>query len=363
MLHIELKFLSFIRSQLEGFTQKKDNVYNFRCPICGDSLKNKRKKRGYIYPWKNGLFFTCKNCGESHSFPRFLEKISSGLYQELRIELFREKYATGRKETKNDVVFDIDLPSPSAIAAAIGEEQDAISEQSSMELFESLVVPVNSLAVNHPARKYVDSRMIPGFQHKHIYYAEHMKAFEAFDGVDIDVDEPRIAIPVCDRDGDLVGIVCRSLAKNASLRYINVKIKDKTMIFGLDRVDPTSTIYVVEGPIDSLFLPNSIAVIGLSFSKVRELLSEYKLAKDQLVIVIDNQPRNKDVCKILSRLIDDGFNVVIWPIDESLGKDINELIKDSGVSPRDVFRAINSGTCRGIEARLRFSKWVKCRFK
>ena len=45
----------------------------FRCPICGDSKKNKLKKRGYFYR-KTGTFY-CFNCGTSMTGYDFLKAI------------------------------------------------------------------------------------------------------------------------------------------------------------------------------------------------------------------------------------------------------------------------------------------------
>ena len=135
------------------------------------------------------------------------------------------------------------------------------------------------------------------------------------------MDEPRLVLPFIDKDGMLFGFTGRSFKKN-SLRYLTIMIDDtKPKIFGLDKVDFNRKYYVVEGPIDSLFLDNAIAVSGTSFGK----LSETGLDKDNLNIVFDNQPRNVEVCKLIEKNIDQGYSVVIWP-QTIIAKDINETI-------------------------------------
>ena len=358
MLYLDLKYLAYIRGRLEGFTQKKDNVFNFRCPICGDSAKSKHKKRGYIFPWKQRLQFSCKNCGESHSFQNFLQLMDKNQYDDYLVELFKEKYVNSGSRRKSesanaDVKFDIDEPE-----VVIRPDETPTGNAA---LFYSLCTPLDTLPSNNPAVAYCISRLIPKFQFKRLYYIDDMTKFNQMENIpEIKVAEPRLVIPMWSSCGKLIGLACRSLAENASLRYLNIKIDDSTQVFGLERVDPTKTIYVCEGPIDSLFLPNSIAVVGLTFGKIKEVMADLNIARDQMVIIIDNQPRNKEVCAILERLIKEGFTVVIWPSTGDFGKDINKMI-ENGITPREVFSMINDGACRGMEATLRFNSWKKVR--
>jgi hypothetical protein len=167
-------------------------------------------------------------------------------------------------------------------------------------------------------------------------------------------EEPRLVMPLYDNKLQLAGVTCRALG-NEELRYITVKIKqDELLVFGRESVNSKKHIYVTEGPIDSLFLPNAIAVIGTGFNKL-ELL-EY--SKDNMTVIVDNQPRNKEVCKVIENLVEKDYNVVIWP--QSLKeKDINDIVK-AGKSLAYVQSLIDKNTFRGLQARANFYAWKRC---
>ena len=84
--------------------------------------------------------------------------------------------------------------------------------------------------------------------------------------------DPRIILPFYDEDGELIGVSGRAI-NDSPLRYMTMRFRDDVpLIFNLNKVDKTKTIYVTEGPIDSLFLPNSIAVAGSDFKKIQDVI-------------------------------------------------------------------------------------------
>jgi hypothetical protein len=138
-------------------------------------------------------------------------------------------------------------------------------------------------------------------------------------------------------------------------KYYTIKVDEtEEKIYGLDRVDFGKRIYVVEGPIDSLFLPNGIAVSGSSFDTptIRQLLAN-------ATIVMDNEPRNKEIVKQLEKYIELGYSVCMFP-STIQQKDINEMILHGGMTPDEIIDVINTNTYSGMEAKLNFSTWRKC---
>jgi hypothetical protein len=123
------------------------------------------------------------------------------------------------------------------------------------------------------------------------------------------------------------------------------------MIFGLNNVDKNQTIYVTEGPIDSLFLPNSVAVGNANLKSVGDYLP-----KDKSVLVYDNEPRNKEVVREIKTAIEAGFHVVIWPKDIS-EKDINDMVLKANMSAEEILNTINKNTFQGPKALLTFNIW------
>ena len=75
-IYIDVKYINLISTSLERFKQNHTNLWNFRCPICGDSEKNQNKRRGFIYEKSNKYFYRCHNCDYGTTFNKFLEKVN-----------------------------------------------------------------------------------------------------------------------------------------------------------------------------------------------------------------------------------------------------------------------------------------------
>jgi transcription elongation factor Elf1 len=329
MSYIDAKYISLVSPQLEKFTKKKDSLYNFRCPYCGDSQKHKNKTRGYIFKIKNDFVFKCHNCGVGRTFTNFLKDNCVQLYNQYIMERYREGLTGKNTQTKNP---DFNFTKPEFRKRKTGIDLEKISE----------------LNITHPARVYLEERKI-----KELDYFYYCPKFKEWTNSQVDVfpnlkqDGPRIIIPLRDKDGNMFGYQGRSLAPKAKIRYITIMLDDsKTKIFGMDRVKEDEPIYVTEGPFDSMFLSNSIAMCG---SDVNLSGSDYRL-----VYVFDNEPRNKQIVSKYSKAIDEGNQIVIWPpgIDD---KDINEMIK----AGHNVQAVVECNTYQGLEAKLKLTEWKK----
>jgi hypothetical protein len=167
----------------------------------------------------------------------------------------------------------------------------------------------------------------------------------------LNIKQPRLSLPFLTPDGQLTGMALRGM-RGEKLRYINLIIKEEMQIFGLDEADTNMEVYVVEGPIDSLFLDNAIACVGTSFGKVDKLGLTY------FTMIFDNQPRNKEVCRLINQQIKLGNKVCLWP-DYLEEKDINDMIM-SGLTKDEIHTIINDSTFQGLEAELEFTQWRKC---
>lgn len=337
-LYIDLKYINYISSRLPLFKRKSEYLFNFRCTICGDSTTKKHKARGYFFKVKNDMFMKCHNCSVSIHFGTFLKQIDQNLYSQYAME----RYANGAAPNKAHKTPQLTFKEP------IVEKKSLIDE-----LFDRL----DKLPDDHIAVTFCKGRKIPEDKFKQLYFIDNIKKVENISEKmrdRIKSEEPRLVIPLYDGKLQLAGITCRALG-NETLRYITVKIKsDELLVFGRESLNPEKHIYVTEGPIDSLFLPNSIAVVGTGFNKLD--LLEY--SKDNMTIIVDNQPRNKEVCKVIENLIDQNYNIVIWP--QSLKeKDINDIVK-AGKTPASVKAMIDKHTFRGLQARANFYAWKRC---
>lgn len=147
-----------------------------------------------------------------------------------------------------------------------------------------------------------------------------------------------------------MGVQGRALDQS-KIRYITIKKEEAKKIYGLNRIDLTKQIYVVEGPIDSLFLNNAVATMDANLTSVSDILPS------NIVLVFDNEKRNKEIVKNMERAIKRNFQVCIWP-DSIEQKDINDMIK-SGFTTQNIHDIIRQNTFVDLKAQLQFNLWRK----
>ena len=95
--------------RLRKVQESKADLYNFRCPICGDSKKNKSKTRGYLYAVKANTNFKCHNCGASMSLNNFLKHVDPAVHKQYVMEKFKEGH-TGRSFVTEEPEFKFETP-------------------------------------------------------------------------------------------------------------------------------------------------------------------------------------------------------------------------------------------------------------
>ena len=321
MDYIDVKYINLISGRLSKFKKIKNNLYNCRCPICGDSQKNKSKARGYFYQVKNNTNYKCHNCGINISLNNFLKKIDPVTQKQYNLEKFREGH-TGRNFVAEEPKFEFQPPS--------FKQKINLPRCSEVEI----------------ASEYLTNRKIDP---SHFYYAEDFAAFvKSFSEVEhqnLKV-EPRIVIPLYYKKG-LIGFQGRALGPS-KIKYITIILKDGApKIYGFDQIQEDRTIYVTEGPFDSTFVQNSIALCGADGDLARWGLSN-------VVWIYDNEPRNSEIVGRIGNVIDKGESVVIWP-SSITEKDINDMVM-SGLNVQDV---IESNTYKGLQAKLKFNTWKR----
>jgi len=319
---VDAKYIGLVSSRLQKFKRVKTDLYTFRCPICGDSQKNKNKTRGYLYPVKNNTNFKCHNCGASLSFNNFLKEMDPVLHKQYTLEKFKEGH-TGKG-------FVVEAPK---------------LEFKKPVFKKSLNLPKASS--NPVAKEYLEKRKL---NPEKFYFADKFKEWTNTQKVTFDTigrDESRIIIPMYDRDNNLIGFQGRSLVPN-SVKYITVMLDEEApKIYGLNTIDEELPVYVVEGPFDSTFVNNSVALCG-SDGDVR------CLEGSSIVFVYDNEPRNREIVNRIGKCISRGERVVIWP-SGIVEKDINDMVL-SGLNVMDVLK---SNTYSGLEAKIKFNNWKK----
>lgn len=336
MNFIDSKYIGLVSSRLEKFKRVKVDLYNFRCPYCGDSQKYKNKARGYIYKQKNDHNYKCHNCGVSRSFTNFLKDMDAVLYDKYVMERYKNGL-TGKGSNTPEPKFDHKKP--------------VFKKTKSLKVLD--LPSISELNKEHFARQYVEQRQIPKKYLEQLYFCENFKEWanrqkETFESTKH--DEPRIIIPLV-KNGNVFGFQGRSLLPNSPIKYITVILDESyPKIYGLDGIDWTKTVYIVEGPFDSMFVDNAIAMVGADMDNMF-FIHHYDV---DFVLVYDNEKRNKQIIQRIERAIDQHFSVVIWP-NSVKEKDINEMV----ISGLQVQEVLESNTYSGLEAKTKLINWKR----
>ena len=355
---IDRKYLGFISHKLEQFKQKKQDLYNFRCFYCGDSRKNKLKTRGYIYRKSNDYFYQCHNCGKSTTFGKFLQEFDGSVYKQYALE----RYTSGETGHHNYKKPDFDNLRGNAFSRLQRTGETEIVEEEVPRLGQtwdsSGLESVASLPEGHYARDYIKNRKIPEKYWNEIFFAPAFLDFlnDKFPDHGKDEDkvpnDDRIVLFYTNENGEVTNVAGRALS-DTKIRYITIKVKDEKKLFGLHRLDKTKTVYVLEGQFDSFFVDNSVASGDSNLGGVAAVFPEL-----DIVLVYDNEPRNKDIVKQIERSIDKGYKVCLFP-ESVKGKDVNEMIQN-GLTSDETKGIIDSNTFSGLTAKLKFTHWKRC---
>jgi hypothetical protein len=343
MLWIDIKYIGMLSYRLRNFKRKSQNLWNMSCPLCGDSKSRPRAARGYVYKKGDQLNYCCKKCGAGMSVKNFIAAIDPVLHKEMQFEYF--------KPAEN-------------IAPVIFQERPVFDK--TMNPFKGLI-KISDLPKNNLCRKYVTQRLIPIHLWDELYFTS---AFYTWCGDvlpgryevpdDVRDDEPRLVIPMRNQSGELTAFQGRSLPNGKDPKYVFLALtKDEPLIWGLDRIDPNKKVYVLEGPIDAMFIPNAIACGGGDLSSN---ISRLNIPKENFVIVYDNEPRNEATIGKIQRAIERGFSVCIWP--KMAENDVNKMVEKNikyglPAACQYVFARINEGIYSGPAAMMALTRWSR----
>ena len=324
------QYIILVSHRLELFKKQKKGLFNFRCPYCGDSKKRKNKARGYLFQVKSGYVFKCHNCGAGRSLSNFLKEQDPQLHDQYVMEKFKDSNSSVGKHTF--------VPAPKFNFETPKFDTKSIDLEK-----------ISDLNTSHVAREYLEKRQIKCLDY--FYYAPKFKEWTNKQKKTFDTlrqDGHRIIIPFFDEHGKMFGYQGRSLDPNPRMRYITIMLDDsRPKIFGLDRIDPTKPVHIVEGPFDATFLKNSVAMAGSDIDPRTYNWSDY-------IWVYDNEPRNREIVSKISRSVDRGDKVVIWPKNIQQ-KDINDMI----LAGHNVQNVVQSNVYHNLEAKLKLNDWKK----
>lgn len=349
---LDRKYTGFVTNRLRDCSSVKTDVWNSHCPFCDGSTTNPNKRTFYIYPKDGKLIAYCHVCQSSNEIIWFLRKFDEQLYRDYQKENFLESRAPKTRLEKPKTVrkhfLDLSIKTPS----------DASKIDYKDILEGTPFIPLSELPDDHITKLYLRSRMIPEQQWERLAYITKMsKIFEFYpDYKNLEKStEDRLVMPLISREMKLIGVSCRSLKPTALQRYVEIKFDpDAEMVFGMERLNLNETKYVFEGGMDSMLMANSIAVVGLSVAK----LDEIGIDKESTVIILDNQPKHKNLVAAVGKVIDRGFKICLLP-HSYIGKDFNDMLQNGEIKLDSMKEIIDNNVYQGLRAKNYFSKWRK----
>jgi len=336
----DVKYTLLLSPRFEKFQRKNDYLFNVRCPLCGDSKRNKSKMRGFIFKKGTRMIYHCHNCGAGMSLGNLIKELDATLYREYTME----NYKSGQINNTSTVKKTIDIKPPKFDKVDIKQYEHAER--------------CDTLHSEHFCVKYLKLRKIPQKMYNKLYYCEDFNKFceEIRPNNDKKITaDKRLVIPFYDEYNELIAVSGRALENSDDkLRYVTMRTNDSQdkLIYGLDRIKISEKVLLVEGPIDSLFLNNCLASGDANLS-----LTAKSIPSENLTLVFDNEPRNKEVVKMIDSAVKSGQNVVIWP-DSMIGKDINDFVLN-GLTIDEIESIISNNTFSAIQAKLKFNMWKK----
>ena len=329
--YIDLKFINDLSGRLSQFKKKTDYLFNFRCPHCGDSQKSKTKARAYLYRVKNDMFFKCHNCGQGQNLANFIKFVDPKLYESYLLERYK-KSAPATPKPKFDF------------------KPTKFTNQTPIDDLKS----IKDLPEDHPARLYCMNRKIPEKYFDKLFLSDKFMTLVNEvkpNTYKITKDHPRLIIPFYDTTGKIFAFQGRAFGKEQP-KYLTIKLdENKQKVYGLDKINFQKPIYITEGPIDSLFIDNCLAAGGA------DLFLKNKIPNENITYIFDNEPRNKEIVKRMYKVIEQDFNVVIWPEDLQL-KDVNDMIM-SGLTKLELQDIISNNTYSKLSALTKLNYWKK----
>jgi len=359
-IFIDRKFLGMVSTRLDQFKQKGQDLYNFRCPYCGDSRKNKLKARGFLYRKNNDYFYTCHNCSKSTTFSKLLQELDPAQHRAYTLERYSAG-ETGKHNYQKPTFDNLKGNASARFNKSAGDDTagDSAPVGELEKTWDKIALDsIDKLPEGHYARDYIKSRKIPEKYWSEIYFTPAFKEFLDAEFPNHGKDEEqlpnddRIVLCYTNENGEVTNVAGRALS-DTKIRYITVKIKDEKKLFGLHRLQKQRKVYILEGQFDSYFVENSVASGDSNLGGVAAVLPDV-----ECVLVYDNERRNKDIVKQIAKSIDKGYSVCLFPENVN-GKDVNEMIQN-GLTSDEIKSIIDNNTFSGLAAKMQFTTWKRC---
>jgi len=283
------------------------------------------------------MFFKCHNCSASHNLANLIKLVDRPLYDQYILERYK-----GSK--------------PANDAESLFDKFKTNTKQKLKSTPLQGLTAFSNIENDHPAKQYLIKRKLPEDYFDRLYYCDKFQAFVnklrpgTFNELNKHYEHPRLIIPFYDVDGEVFALQGRAFGKEQP-KYLTIKLQEnKQKIFGLERINLHKRLYIVEGPLDSLFLENCLAAGGADL--------QLPVEKKDVVFIFDNEPRNKEIIDRMYKLIDKSYMITIWP-EGTKEKDINEMIMN-GKTKEQIQKIISDNTYSGLSAITQLNSYKRC---
>jgi hypothetical protein len=338
-LLLDQQYAGMLAPYVRNFVKKGSSKFNFSCPFCGDSKQFKGRARGFLLAAGDHLTYYCHNCNiPKQSLQTVLKHVDPNLYRQYLVDKFKE-------EGKGP-------PEPSPLST--------FKRPDYVRRIDRNLVKVSDLDSSHCVRQYLYERQIPTSIHYQLYWTPEFKAWantiEPGTFSSTVIDEGRLVIPLIDDRQNVLGYQGRALIDNdKGLKYVTILLReDNPKIYGLDRFNRNKLGHAFEGPIDSMFIPNSVAAAG---GRIDSVLKQVGISPDRTVVVYDNEPRSIFTIKKMEKALNEGWQVCMWPetIKES---DVNKMIL-AGMTAGELTTIIDDSRFGGLMGKAKLAQWRK----
>lgn len=303
------------------------DTYYGSCPICREGASWLKKRRCFFIPQKDLIY--CHNCGWSSRPLKWIQEVTHMSYDEIIDECEQDLIIPTIKQTK----LQISPTLPDNSINLYDTVQTSFYQDNEIVQLALKEVKRRRLdtAINRPKAIYLS---LTDFTHKN-----------------------RLILPFY--DDKIVFYQSRELFPSQA-KYLSRRNSEKTL-FNFDNIDSSlEYVFIFEGPIDSFFVRNGIAVAGIQ-EKSHTLFTTAQQQQIQQLIgvkqiwVLDSQWLDRAAFKKTQILLDQGKSVFIWPKDfGEKFKDFNDIAIALGLNeiPLDF---ILKNTCSGYQGSMKLT--------
>jgi transcription elongation factor Elf1 len=339
---------------LERFKPQGNDCYNFRCPICGDSQKDKKKTRAYIVSSskKNMTTMYCHNCGASMSLGTFLKTHAPDLYAAYKMDRFGKKLGV-KVESLDDAFAETAVEMKT-------EFGDLLRGCHKLSKCPETLMDV---------KRYAEKRCIPESLFNELYAVKNVRELASKINKYKDTkfpEVPALVIPFYDEEGDYSYIQCRVIDEDVPQRhrFITLELNDDTKLYGRNRINWSDPVYVLEGPIDAMFIDNALATAGAAAGlyEVERMNREHGNALSNICLLFDNDyTSNPEILDYVLKYANTGYSVVLFDKNFEGIKDVNDAVQNHGWTREEVNAYVRAVTYNGLRAKLELSSLQKRR--